>query len=97
MSRPMSNESVFRAIADPTRRRVIDLLRRRELSPSELAEQMRIKNEALSFHLRVLLQAGVASQRRRGRKRFYRLHPRTFATVIDWVSAIDPRASSREN
>lgn len=87
----MSNESVFRAIADPTRRKVIDLLRGRELSPSELAAQMRIKNEALTFHLRVLLQTGVASQRRRGQKRFYRLHARTLVTAIDWLGSYDPR------
>ena len=88
----MSNESAFRAIADPTRRRIIDLLRGRELTPSELSEQLRIKHEALTFHLRVLLQAGVASQRRRGRNRMYRLHPRVMVVVIDWLRPHDPRS-----
>ena len=88
----MSNESAFRAIADPTRRRVIDLLRGRELTPGELAEQMRINDEALTFHLRVLVQAGIANQRRRGRHRMYRLQPRALVTIIDWLRAYDPRA-----
>lgn len=88
----MSNESVFRAIADPTRRRVIDLLRVREMTPGELAEQMRISDEALTFHLRVLLQTGVAHQRRRGRHRMYRLQPRALLTIIEWLRVYDSRA-----
>jgi DNA-binding transcriptional ArsR family regulator len=87
----MSNESVFRAVADPTRRKIIDLLRGRELTPGAIAEALRIKHEALTFHLRVLLNTGLVSQRRRGRNRAYRLHPRVLSPIAQWLRVHDLR------
>jgi DNA-binding transcriptional ArsR family regulator len=52
---------------------------------------MRISNEALTFHLRVLLQTGIAHQRRRGRHRMYRLQPRALVSIVEWLRAYDPR------
>jgi len=91
MSRPISSESAFRAIADPTRRRIIELLRSRESSPSDLNQSLRIKPPVLSFHLRVLSGAGVIQQRRRGRDRVYRVHQPTLAPVAQWMRSIEAK------
>lgn len=92
MSRPISSESAFRAIADPTRRRIIDLLRVREATPADLNQALRIAGGVLTFHLRVLAGAGVISQRRRGRQRIYRLHQQTLTPVAQWMRPLDSRA-----
>jgi DNA-binding transcriptional ArsR family regulator len=68
MSRPRNSESVFRAIADPTRRKMLDLLRDGERSVGEMVTTMRLQRAVASHHLGVLIQAGLIRQRRRGRE-----------------------------
>jgi DNA-binding transcriptional ArsR family regulator len=55
---------VFGAIADPTRRDILDLLRRRDLAAGELAERFPISRPAISRHLRILRQAGLVRETR---------------------------------
>ena len=74
MSRPYSDQDVFRAVADPTRRRVLQLLQRREQGVSELAAHFECSTPTLSVHLRVLRSVGLVTQRRVGRRRIYTLH-----------------------
>jgi DNA-binding transcriptional ArsR family regulator len=59
---------VFRAIADPTRRKMLDLLRDGERSVGEMVTSMRRQRAVASHHLGVLIQAGLIRQRRRGRE-----------------------------
>lgn len=85
MSRPIASESAFRAIADPTRRRIIDMLRRRDATPGDLNQTLRLKSPVLTFHLRVLSNARVITQRRRGRERLYRLHAHMLDPIARWL------------
>ncbi|MCI0364420.1 MAG: metalloregulator ArsR/SmtB family transcription factor [Phycisphaerales bacterium] len=85
MSRPISSESAFRAIAHPTRRRVLDLLRQSDRSAGELVEQGRITKPNLSVHLRVLREAGLVAYRRRGVSLNYRLNSAALASVVNWI------------
>jgi len=73
MSRPYADADVFRAVADPTRRRVLELLRNREQSQGELAAHFDCSLPTLSFHLRMLRSAGLVTQHRAGRRRLYAL------------------------
>ena len=73
MSRPHANESVFRAVADPTRRKVIEILLRGERTPLELAQAARVSVQTMSHHLNVLRTAGLIRQHRRGRYRVYQV------------------------
>lgn len=66
MSRPRTSESVFRAIADPTRRRMLDLLGDDSRVVGDLIASMKLRKNAASYHLGVLLQAGLVRQQRRG-------------------------------
>jgi DNA-binding transcriptional ArsR family regulator len=86
MSRPLNTESVFRAIADPTRRRVVDLLRRGERPVAEVIESIRLRPPAASYHLRVLLAAGVVRQRRHGTQRIYSFDPRALGPAQLWLN-----------
>ena len=64
---------VFRAVADPTRRRMLELLQRGDLAVAELSGPFRISQPAVSQHLKVLREAGLVRSRKAGRRRLYRL------------------------
>jgi DNA-binding transcriptional ArsR family regulator len=79
-------EFVFHAIADPTRRALLDRLRRGEHSVSSLVELFDMTQPAISQHLRVLRDARLVSDRREGQQRFYRLEARPLRIVDDWLA-----------
>jgi DNA-binding transcriptional ArsR family regulator len=76
----------FEALADPTRRRLLDLLTKGDLPVNELARRFDVTRPAISQHLRVLRDADLVRETRVGRERRYRLHARRLRTVHDWVS-----------
>lgn len=76
---------VFQAIADPTRRRILESLRRSEQPVSALAGQFPVTLSAVSQHMRVLREAGLVSVRRAGRERVYCLNPASLRPVFDWL------------
>jgi DNA-binding transcriptional ArsR family regulator len=76
---------LFRAISEPTRRRILDLLADRERAVKELVPQFRMSQPALSQHLRVLRDAGLVRIRRQGRMRVYSVDPGPLREVSDWV------------
>jgi DNA-binding transcriptional ArsR family regulator len=77
--------SVFRAIADPTRRAILDRLRRGPAPVNELASAFSQSRPAISKHLRILREAHVVSEERSGRERFYRLEPDQLREIADWI------------
>jgi DNA-binding transcriptional ArsR family regulator len=78
-------DAVFRALADPTRRAMLDRLRERESSVGELAEPFAMSQPAVSQHLKVLSEAGLVRARRDGRQRLYRLHAAPLREAFDWL------------
>jgi DNA-binding transcriptional ArsR family regulator len=76
----------FRAIADPTRRAILDLLAEGERPAGELCEYFDVSQPALSQHLKVLRDAGLVTPRRDGRRQIYRVEPEPLRAVHDWVS-----------
>ncbi len=89
MSRSLSHASVFHAIADPTRRAVLDALRDGDLAVSGLLARIKSSQSALSQHLAVLRRAGLVKPRRVGRHRFYRVEPAPLREVVDWIAEYD--------
>ena len=75
---------VFRAVADPTRRAILDRLRSDELSVNDLAGPFDMTQPAVSQHLRVLLDAGLVEAEQIGRQRLYRLSARPLHEVFEW-------------
>ncbi len=77
----------FAAVAHPVRRELLDLLRQEEQSVSQLAAHFDVSRPAVSQHLRVLLDAGLVSEQRRGRERIYRLQPGALQELEAWLEA----------
>ena len=77
--------AAFRALADPTRRAILDRLRRREHGVSALCEPFAMSQPAVSQHLRVLVDAGLVRSRRCGRERLYTLRAAPLREAFDWL------------
>jgi DNA-binding transcriptional ArsR family regulator len=80
------------ALADPTRRGVIDLLRKRPRRASELAELLSMTRPAMSRHLRVLRKTGLVSEsepEHDARVRLYRLERQPFSELRDWLEEVE--------
>jgi DNA-binding transcriptional ArsR family regulator len=87
MSPSRTNRSdVFGAISNPARRRMIDLLAGGDRSVNTLAGHFAMSRPAVSQHLRVLLDAGLVTERRHGRERRYRAVPARLRPVHDWLA-----------
>ena len=76
---------VFRAIADPTRRAILDRLRAGPTPVNALAADFDQSRPAISKHLRVLRGAHLVSEQRAGRERVYQLEPRPLQTALGWL------------
>ena len=82
---------VFKALSDPTRRAVIDLLRRKPLRAGEIAAQLDMSPPALSRHLRVLRRCGLiegGGLDEDARVRLYRLRPEPFSQLQSWLNQV---------
>jgi DNA-binding transcriptional ArsR family regulator len=73
------------AIADPTRRRIIELLAVRERTAGELVKQFEMSAPAISQHLNVLREAGLVTTRAEGQSRIQMLNPQGFDDVEAWL------------
>jgi DNA-binding transcriptional ArsR family regulator len=86
MSRPISTESTFRALAHASRRKVLELLTRRPYTPGDLAQHFSHSRPVLSKHLRILEGVGLVTFQRKGANLEYRLAPESFEAVRQWLS-----------
>ncbi len=86
---------VLRALADPTRRTMLHLVRRDELAAGQIAENFPITQQAVSQHLHVLHRAGLVEERREGTRRLYLLSPEALDPVRDLLAALWPDALGR--
>ena len=78
--------AVFRAVADPTRRALLDLLFERDHSVNELRLRFAISQPAISQHLGVLRRAGLVHARRDGRRRVYQLEAAPIGDIYRWAA-----------
>jgi DNA-binding transcriptional ArsR family regulator len=80
-----SSETTFQALADPTRRAVLDLLRRGSQPAGEIAQAFPVSRPAISKHLRLLRRAHLVREHREGRNRVYQLNPEPLRAVDSWL------------
>lgn len=76
----------YAALAEPTRRRILDLLRDDERAVGELVDLLGLSQPAVSKHLRVLRDAGLVEARPDAQRRLYRLRPGPLAEVDEWLA-----------
>lgn len=86
---------VLRALADPQRRQMLQLVRTRELAAGQIAAHFAITQQAVSQHLRVLAQAGLLSERRVGTKHLYSFRPEALEPVRNILADLWPDALLR--
>ena len=80
-----SAEATFHALADPTRRAVLDLLRSGAQPAGKIAVAFPVSRPAISKHLRQLRKARLVVEHRRGRHRFYQLNPEPLKAIDSWL------------
>lgn len=80
------DQAVFAAIADPTRRAILDALRNDEMSVGAIADCFPISRPAVSKHVRILRDAGLIKERKVAQSRRYSLHPAPLKLVDQWLS-----------
>jgi len=80
-----TRRDVFRAIADPTRRRIIALLVERPLNLNDLAEHFEISRPAISKHVKILTECGLIIIKQKGRERYCGPYLEELNTVSDWI------------
>lgn len=88
----MSLDATFAALSDPTRRAVVDLLRREPRRAGELAEALAMSPPAMSRHLRVLRECGLVAEERPdedARVRLLHLRPEPFDALRDWLDEVE--------
>src|SRR5262245_5629835 len=77
---------VYTAIADPSRRRIVELLAERRRSVADVAQAFEMSRPAISKHLRILKDAGVVADVVVGRERLYGLQPERLDEVSEWIT-----------
>lgn len=80
-----TSEATFQALADPTRRAVLDLLRRGSQPAGQIANAFPVSRPAISKHLRLLRRAHLVREHREGRNRVYQLNPEPLRAVDTWI------------
>ena len=86
---------MFEALADPTRRRVLELLADRERTAGELASAFDVSRPAVSRHLRVLREVGLVRWRGEAQQRIYSLEPAPLAELDTWLQQFWTNALDR--
>src|ERR1700753_4075640 len=88
----MTLDQTFAALADPTRRGVIDMLRKQPRRAGDLADELGMSRPAMSRHLKVLRTTGLiepASDDADARAKVYRLRPEPFSALRDWLDEVE--------
>jgi DNA-binding transcriptional ArsR family regulator len=95
MAPTATTADVFGAIAEPARRRILDLLAQGERPVGDLVYTMGLTQPQVSKHLRVLREVGVVDVREDGRRRLYRLNGPALKPIHDWVVGFEALWSER--
>jgi DNA-binding transcriptional ArsR family regulator len=80
--------SLFKALDDPTRRQIIELLRKKDLTAGEIAEHFDISKPSISHHLDLLKQAGIVLAIKEGQFITYSLNTTVFDDLVKWIMEV---------
>ena len=86
----------FKALADPTRRRILELLHERDLTAGELAEHFNMTKPSLSHHLNTLKAASLVRSERDGQNIIYSLNTTVVQDLMRWFYALTEKDGSHE-
>lgn len=80
-----TRRDVFQAIADPTRRRIIDLVANDSMSLNAIAKKFHVSRPAISQHIKILIDCGIIEIEKKGRERFCKIQPRSLVPAFMWM------------
>ena len=88
----MTFSLTFKALADPTRRRILELLGQRDMTAGEIADQFQISKPSISHHLSLLKQAQLVVDERQGQTILYSLNTSVMEEVLHWFLKMRERS-----
>lgn len=86
---------VFQAIADPNRRKIIDLLAKKPLTLNAIADHFNISRPAVSQHIRHLTECGIVEVEQKGRERYCKIQPQNLIPAFLWLEKYQQQWESR--
>ena len=95
MARAATTADAFNAVAEPRRRRILEVLAGGERPVNDLVARLGLPQPQVSKHLRVLREVGLVDVREEGRRRVYRLNGRPLKPIHDWVKDFEQTWSER--
>ncbi|MCF2870032.1 metalloregulator ArsR/SmtB family transcription factor [Octadecabacter sp. G9-8] len=84
-----TDQPIFRALADPTRRDILLMLRDTDMTITQVASNFDMTRAAVKKHLTVLSDGGLITVRANGREKYNALNPNAFTPIRDWLSFFD--------
>lgn len=91
----MGLNNIFRALGDPTRREILRLLARKDLTAGEIADHFNLTKPTISHHLAVLKEAGLVLDERQGQYIVYSLNTTVFQDLLRWLLEITSNNGKR--
>ena len=95
MARAATTTDAFNAVAEPRRRRILDVLARGERPVNDLVKRLRMGQPQVSKHLRVLREVGLVMVREEGRQRMYRLNGQPLKPIHEWLQKYEATWNER--
>ncbi|OTW84839.1 transcriptional regulator [Bacillus thuringiensis serovar japonensis] len=90
-----SLNDLFKALADPTRRKILDLLKERDLTSGEIASHFNMSKPSVSQHLNILKQSNLVKNRKEGKYIFYSLNTTVVQDILNWLINIKSGEENR--
>lgn len=84
----MSFQESFKALSDPTRREILNLLRAGPMSAGEILDHFQITGASLSHHLSILKNAGLIDDEKKGKYIFYALNTTVLDDILNWMMSL---------
>ena len=81
----MAFADTFKALSDPTRREILNLLKQKEMTAGEIVEHFQVSGATMSHHLSILKQAGLGDDQKSGKYIYYRLNLTVFEEILSWI------------
>ena len=90
-----TRRDVFQAIADPTRRDIINLIAYQSMNLNSIAENFDVSRPAISQHIKILIECGLVTLKKQGRERFAEATLQPLVEVTDWIEPFRKRIDER--
>ncbi|CAD5253343.1 MULTISPECIES: helix-turn-helix transcriptional regulator [unclassified Imperialibacter] len=92
-----TRRDVFQAIADPTRRDILNMLTQKSLNLNAIAENFEMSRPAISQHIKILTECGLIVIDQKGRERYCQVQPEKLSAVADWLEPFRKMWENRFN